>query len=323
MLGNVQEWCQDRYGDFSTESVTDPTGPTSGDTHVMRGGSMSRPADNARCASRGGYINFLYADFGFRVCCDAPPPATNVAQPTGSAKTQPALQTAPTTSPLASIRPEELRRGLVLYFSFDNIQGARVVDESGSGNHGTINGIIYSTNGVVGQAVVFNGIKAFIQVPKTPSLNLNGPLTMSAWVKPESTEGFTSVLAKEYNFKGYHLSIDGGAMRASVSGSKGISGSIPVRQWTHLVAVCTSSNLLQYINGKLVNTADATTPQDSSTDLYLGCWMHPVKGPSRFFNGLLDEVRIYNRALSDEEVRHLYELNNTSSQSTIRVQPTP
>ena len=53
MHGNVWEWCQDRYGDYPSGSVTDPTGPTSGSNRVIRGGSWYRGAGGCRSANRG------------------------------------------------------------------------------------------------------------------------------------------------------------------------------------------------------------------------------------------------------------------------------
>jgi formylglycine-generating enzyme required for sulfatase activity len=52
MHGNVREWCQDYYGDYPTGSVTDPTGPATGKTRVIRGGRISNPAHLCRSAYR-------------------------------------------------------------------------------------------------------------------------------------------------------------------------------------------------------------------------------------------------------------------------------
>ena len=69
MHGNVFEWCQDRYGDYPSGSVTDPTGPAVGSSRVFRGGSWSSSAENRRSASRYGYYpSDRYSYGGFRVC---------------------------------------------------------------------------------------------------------------------------------------------------------------------------------------------------------------------------------------------------------------
>mgnify|MGYP006159474219 CR=1 FL=1 len=68
MHGNVWEWCQDRYGDYPSGSVTDPTGPVGGSDRVIRGGSFYHPALSCRSPDRdAGHDPFLYNGMGFRV----------------------------------------------------------------------------------------------------------------------------------------------------------------------------------------------------------------------------------------------------------------
>lgn len=74
MVGNVWEWCQDRYGDYPTGSITDPQGPASGVIRVLRGGGWCFNARNCRSASRDRFLpGYRYFYFGFRLCCSAGP----------------------------------------------------------------------------------------------------------------------------------------------------------------------------------------------------------------------------------------------------------
>ena len=66
MIGNVWEWCWDRYGFYPTGSVTDPTGPSSGSVRVRRGGSWDCVAGNVRSAARGYDPGRRFNSLGFR-----------------------------------------------------------------------------------------------------------------------------------------------------------------------------------------------------------------------------------------------------------------
>jgi formylglycine-generating enzyme required for sulfatase activity len=69
MAGNVQEWCQDWFGVFPYDEVTNPQGPPSGSYRVMRGGVWYSPARDCRCASRfGSPPRYRFRHIGFRLC---------------------------------------------------------------------------------------------------------------------------------------------------------------------------------------------------------------------------------------------------------------
>ena len=67
MLGNVWEWCQDFYANYPTASMVNPTGPMTGTTRLLRGGSWNYTSKSCRGSSRGAVNpSFAYIDFGFR-----------------------------------------------------------------------------------------------------------------------------------------------------------------------------------------------------------------------------------------------------------------
>ncbi len=67
MSGNVWEWCQDWYGSYSSETVTDPTGTTQGSTRVIRGGGWNSAAEFLRLANRYNFSQSVPIGVGFRV----------------------------------------------------------------------------------------------------------------------------------------------------------------------------------------------------------------------------------------------------------------
>ncbi len=70
MHGNVWEWCEDKYGDYPDDEITDPTGPVRGPNRVIRGGSWRNAAGRCRSAERGSYApEFSKANIGFRCVC--------------------------------------------------------------------------------------------------------------------------------------------------------------------------------------------------------------------------------------------------------------
>jgi formylglycine-generating enzyme required for sulfatase activity len=73
MHGNVCEWCEDWYGDYPSEPVTDPTGPESGAFRVRRGGCWNYEADASRSAFRGRSLpGYQDGRLGFRLACSSP-----------------------------------------------------------------------------------------------------------------------------------------------------------------------------------------------------------------------------------------------------------
>ncbi len=153
---------------------------------------------------------------------------------------------------------------------------------------------------------------SLIRVEKSPSLNPAGkPLTVEAWVKTERPDGV--ILAQGGGTHGYVLYVKGGkptfAVRrneklALVNAAKNIVG-----QWVHLAGVLTTEKNLQiYVNGELLASAKApgfitTNPADA---MQIGADEKSAVGDyntSFPFKGILDEIRVYHRALSKSEIQ--------------------
>lgn len=224
--------------------------------------------------------------------------------------------------------------GMVAWWTANN-----TAEDVQGGNHGTLhNGASFTTKGAqVGAAFMFDGIDDFVKVPASPSLNVgagNG-FTVEAWINPNTNDGAARPLV-EWNSSdaggltfGVHLWINEayngvggqGAIYANIvdtSGSFHLVGSaagvIQPNTYQHVALTYDKSSGLAaifldgeqldlFINGQRIGDTEnigSITPQTSS-DLYLG---HRTARPH--FSGAMDEVSIYNRALSETEINSIY-----------------
>ena len=189
--------------------------------------------------------------------------------------------------------------GLVAAYSFDEGAGTTVADASGTGNAGTIGSATWTTQGKYGNALTFNGTSARVTVPDAPSLRLTGGMTLEAWIYPTA-----STLWKDAIYKGndnYYLRASrqgrpaaGGIFAGSYAEAYG-SSNLAANTWTHLAATYDGSIIRLYVNGVQVATQAKTGAiATSSNPLTIGG--DPIYGQS--FHGRIDDVRIYNRALT-------------------------
>jgi len=150
-----------------------------------------------------------------------------------------------------------------------------------------------------------------VKVPKSPSLNpAKSPWSVEAWIKSDRPDGV--VLARGGGIHGYALYLRGGVPHFAIRSTEkltSVAGPVKVLgRWVHLAGVLTADKELQlYIDGQLA--ASAGTPQlitaDPAVAMQIGAdegGAGPCQAPCPF-EGVIDEVRIYRRALSEEEIR--------------------
>ena len=202
-------------------------------------------------------------------------------------------------------------KGLVAYWSFDEGSGKIAKDAAGKNNGDIIDA--EWTAGKVGKALKFSGEGSFIDIPVSDSLNIDGSVTVELWVKHEGDEykEWECILAKgdhayrlhirpgtfEFNF-GVNT---GGEFHDQVSGIKPEPG-----KWYHVAGTYDGAKTCVYVNGKLAASgAEWSGPIDTNDlDLYIG---DNSEATGRFFKGIIDEVRIYSRALSEAEIKTRYD----------------
>jgi hypothetical protein len=202
--------------------------------------------------------------------------------------------------------------GLVSYWSFDEGAGTTAYDASGKGNNGTlVNGPKW-TNGKFGQALSFDGVDDYVEVPNSPSLNPTVAITIMAWIKPFALASAQGIVDKGDGTTGYRFIVsDTNPNRLKLISrylfANGIESSdvLVNNTWQHIAGVISGTSAYIYYNGILVGSGTVPSLQTTSINLIIGkkAYVGSVVIP---FKGLIDEVRIYNRALSEEEIRYLY-----------------
>jgi len=199
--------------------------------------------------------------------------------------------------------------GLVAAYGFDEVSGTTVADASGQGNLGTISNATRITNGHSGNALSFNGTNAWVSVNDSAALDLSTSMTLEAWVYPTSlTTGGKTVFSKEKSGGAvYNLYANEDANVPLSSFNDGsyrvISGpsQLPANQWAHLVSTYDGQYQRIYVNGvEVAKRAQTGLIQQSTGALRIGG--NSVWG--EYFQGYIDEVRIYNRALTATEVTY-------------------
>jgi hypothetical protein len=214
--------------------------------------------------------------------------------------------------------------GLVGWWTFDGkyMSNSRAFDASGQGNYGTLtgaNGLPTRAIGKLGQAMQFDGSDDYVDLASTDgfSTGSGATWTLAAWAK-------TDVLNSNYHFiVGYgdgtngtspHIQLDNLNHWQTSTYANDLSGPPAVKgQWTHVVGVGSGTTLRLYIDGQqyastVVTNAPVTTRARIGTDM--------GASPALNFDGLLDDVRIYNRALSADETKWLYKIGGTFKVNT-------
>jgi len=207
--------------------------------------------------------------------------------------------------------------GLVAYYPFDG-DGQ---DESGRANHGYPNEVVPVEDrfGEPNRAFAFNGTTSFVRIEDSPSFILDQGLTFSAWVWSEPSEEIRGgyVLKKgQYLESGQFWAGLGtlqdivftggvGACTSDWCDSAGADLALPAQAWFQFAGTCDDQTLTFYVNGQpCSSTASPGILKQTTTPLYLGC---DFGSPGGYLLGRLDDVRVYNRALSAEEIAQLYQ----------------
>jgi hypothetical protein len=215
-----------------------------------------------------------------------------------------------------------LTGGLVGWWKLDDGAGTSAGDSSGNGNTGTLTGSplpAWTTSGMNNGALNFAGgaTTNYVGVPSNSVLSGMATLTVAAWIYVDGTATGGSVIDKRHtgtpDWNSYYVVIDLTNFRygPTVTNASGTAstftasavGSLVLNTWQHVVMVYDGANVQMYINGAASGAPGSLTGavMSSSVELAIGNMPYNLG-----FGGKIDDVRIYNRALSAADIMTLY-----------------
>ncbi len=190
-------------------------------------------------------------------------------------------------------------------------QGSTAHDSSGYGNHGTIYGATW-TKGSYGYGLYFDGTDDYVDCGNDSSLDITDEITIELWINSDTEKSLIIGKGGNYWTAKYTIYyISQGAFEFSIytdeTGHSRLGDGVPSvspNVWHHIVGTYTNGSQKIYIDGVMTNEKTATgSIETNSSDIYIAQgyideWV--------YFNGTIDEVRIYDRAWTADEVLSYY-----------------
>jgi PKD repeat protein len=198
--------------------------------------------------------------------------------------------------------------GLVAYYPFNG----NANDLSGNNNNGTLHGGITATldrHGTATSAYNFDGIDDYIDIPHSQSLNISQQISISIWIYPESSGPYYYPyhIIEKGNYWGFgqrEYDLSYGIITANGEFGGWNNFNLQAGRYYHYVVTFDGSELRTYLNGVFANSVDASGSILTSQDrIFVGRY---YLNEYYNFDGVLDDLRIYNRALTQQEITALF-----------------
>jgi hypothetical protein len=200
---------------------------------------------------------------------------------------------------------------LIGWWRFDEDAGMVAKDSGDYGNDGTLQGGPQWVLGEIIGALQFDGVDDWVQIPHAESLTVNDEVTVMAWINAERFTGpggatWQGILAKSNSPRSYSFyTRTGDILQFSTAGVDTVSNvKMKLNEWVHVAAMVVGGKHAFFVNGAPAGTggSDIHLPgAEDTSDVLIGrTWEN-----NRGFLGMIDDVRIYNRSLSQEEIQEI------------------
>ncbi len=211
----------------------------------------------------------------------------------------------------------DLVEDLIVYFTFENVSGKRIVDDSGNGLDADIIANAKVVDGKYGKAIFIEKEGAdCVNVPASDELKITGEITMAAWIYQEAWNNNSQWFDKNCHNGGEHSSYGIGAFEdgASFNMFLGSGNSRPTlnkphnldaKTWHHVVGTYDGATMKVYVDGEVAAEQDQKFEFKGTNDqdLRIGC--SKDRPQYTFENGSIDEAAIWRRALSEDEIKQI------------------
>ena len=222
----------------------------------------------------------------------------------------------------------DLTKGLVVYFTFDNVKGKQILDESGNGLDAEVIENTQFVEGRYGNAIrITRETEDCVNVPASHKLEISEEITMMAWVYHENWKGrsfqwfdkgsrgktphsvYGMAVFDEKDLGGIGLK-DGSGIGIILGTGEAqqlhiVNNTMKNKKWHHIVGVCERRGVKIYLDGETIlqpiDRANINFKGVNEEDLRIGCMKNLPQ--SAFEGGAIDEVAIWSRALSEDEIR--------------------
>lgn len=205
--------------------------------------------------------------------------------------------------------PEFSQKGQVLYLPMNEGTGTVANDHSKEGNDGDIIGATWVAGKILGKALLFDGTDDYVQTPDAANLRVTSEASIEAWIKLTNKDKFQMVFNKWYDGsnRSYYFRVnDTNVLRLTVSldgttedGASGATALVTGR-WYHVVGIFDGTDIRVFLDG----VQDGITNYPGSIKVnnqVVNVGINHAAGED--FDGIIDEVRLFNRVLSAEEVK--------------------